>query len=318
MLDTARPNFETKSRLTELIKAHALEPGQTNSPLEQVLFYRADEPTECRPVIYQPSIMIVAQGSKCGFLGENRYQYDAYNYLVLSVPLPLVAQVEEASPEKPFLSMCISVDPVTLGDLLIDLEEDSAPCEDDLEAKGFQAAGPTGLEQAIHAAPLTDHIASAAVRLIEAMDHETDRKVLANQILREIIYRVLVGERGACLRAAARRGGKFHQLAEVLRTIHTRYNEPFSIDDMASIAGMSATAFHANFKTVTSMTPLQYLKNIRLHQARGMMIRDGMNASTAAFRVGYASPFQFSREYKRLFGAPPSREVRDATLEYSL
>ncbi len=313
MLDTARPDFETKNRLTELIKTHALEPGRTASALDRVDFYRADEPTECRPVVYQPSIIIVAQGSKCGLLGENRYQYDAYNYLVLSVPLPLVAQVEEASPENPFLSMCISVDPVTLGDLLIDLEEDSARCED-----GIYAENPSGIEQAIHAAPLTDHIASAAVRLIEAMDHETDRKVLANQILREIIYRVLVGERGACLRAAARRGGKFHQLAEVLRTIHTRYNEAFSIDDMASIAGMSATAFHANFKAVTSMTPLQYLKNIRLHQARGMMIRDGMNASTAAFRVGYASPFQFSREYKRLFGAPPSREVRDAALEYSL
>lgn len=127
---------------------------------------------------------------------------------------------------------------------------------------------------------------------------------------------MLVGERGACLRAAARRGGKFHQLAEVLRTLHTDYTRAFSVADMASIAGMSATAFHASFKAVTSMTPLQYLKNIRLHQARNMMLHDGLNASTAAFRVGYASPFQFSREYKRLFGAPPSREIKGALPEH--
>ena len=135
--------------------------------------------------------------------------------------------------------------------------------------------------------------------------------------MREILYRVLVVERGACLLAAARRGGKFLQLAEVLRTLHTDFNQNFSVNDMASIAGMSATAFHANFKAATSMTPLQYLKNIRLHQARNMMLRDGLNASTAAFRVGYASPFQFSREYTRLFGAPPSREIREALPEYA-
>ncbi|WP_262689810.1 AraC family transcriptional regulator [Kordiimonas aestuarii] len=312
MLDAARPDFETKSRLTELIAKHAHTPGKVQGAIDGVEFYRAEEPTECRPVVYRPCIIIVAQGSKCGLLGDQQYEYNAYNYLVLSVPLPLVAQVKEASRETPFLSMCISVDPVMLGDLLIDLDEDAEGLDDE----GYGASS-VAMEQAIHAAPLTDHIAGAAVRLIEAMDHETERKVLARQIVREIIYRVLVGERGACLRAAARRGGKFHQLAEVLRTLHTEYNHAFSVHDMASIAGMSATAFHANFKAITSMTPLQYLKNIRLHQARNMMIRDGLNASTAAFRVGYASPFQFSREYKRLFGAPPSREIRDVMPEHA-
>ena len=319
MLDAARPDFETKSRLTELIARHAHTPGKVEGAIPDVEFYRAEEPTECRPVVYRPCIIIVAQGSKCGLLGDNRYEYNAYNYLVLSVPLPLVAHVAEASPENPFLSMCISVDPVMLGDLLIDLDEDALEFDDDTGTHpgGRQYnASSVAMEQAIHAAPLTAHIASAAVRLIEAMDHETERKVLARQIMREIIYRVLVGERGACLRAAARRGGKFHQLAEVLRTLHADYNQAFSVHDMAAIAGMSATAFHANFKAITSMTPLQYLKNIRLHQARNMMIRDGLNASTAAFRVGYASPFQFSREYKRLFGAPPSREIRDMVPEH--
>ncbi len=312
MLDTARPDFETKARLTDLIARHAHTPGKVEGAIPGVEFYRAEEPTECRPVVYRPCIIIVAQGSKCGILGENRYDYNAYNYLVLSVPLPLVARVEEASAENPFLSMCISVDPVMLGDLLIDLDED----ELDLDDEGYGSTT-VAMEQAIHAAPLTDQIAGAAVRLIEAMDHETERKVLARQIMREILYRVLVGERGACLRAAARRGGKFHQLAEVLRTLHTDYTRAFSVGDMASIAGMSATAFHAHFKAVTSMTPLQYLKNIRLHQARNMMLHDGLNASTAAFRVGYASPFQFSREYKRLFGAPPSREVRSVLPEHA-
>jgi AraC-like DNA-binding protein len=246
------------------------------------------------PVVYEPSIVIVGQGKKIGYLGDQVYTYDPFNYLVLSVPLPFECETL-ATPEEPYLSVAVRVDPVTVGELLIEMDDDS----------GAGIAVPRG----ICSTPLTDELIGATVRLLECLKTPLDSRILGPQIVREIIYRVLYGEQGGALRALAVRHSRFSQIARVLRRIHTEYDKEFDIEILAGEANMSISTFHHNFKAVTSSSPLQYLKNIRLHKALMLMIRDGLNASAAAGKVGYESASQFSREFKRNFGNSPADEA---------
>ena len=161
----------------------------------------------------------------------------------------------------------------------------------------------------IYSTPLTEGLLDAGVRLLECLRSPVDCRVLGPQVVREIVFRVLQGERGGALRALAARNGSFSQIARALKRLHADYAQPWDVERMAREVGMSVSAFHHNFKAVTSASPLNYLKTLRLHKARMFMLQDGLNASTAASSVGYASPSQFSREFKRFFGSTPLEEV---------
>ena len=285
---------DTRKRLASLLNAVAVHEGTQRTLVEGVEVTRRSRPSSRTPVVYQPNIVVVGQGRKRGYLGDKVYQYDPFNYLVLSVPLP--AECEwEASPEEPLLLVAINVDPTMLGEMLLERDEPLPPV----------GTTPRG----ISTTPMSEELGGAVIRLLECLKSPLDSRMLGRQTVREIVYRELCGEQGGALRALANRDEHFTRIARVLKHIHAEYARPLSAEEMARRAGMSVSAFHHNFKLVTASSPLQYLKRIRLDQARRLMAHDGYNAGTAARAVGYESPSQFSREFKRLFGVTP---VEDA------
>jgi AraC-like DNA-binding protein len=286
---------DTARRLVRLLNDLAVLEGPQPTAVEGVQVSRTSTSSTCRvPVVYQPKIVIVGQGRKRGYLGDKVYQYDPFNYLVLSVPLP--AECEwEASPEEPLLVVSIDVEPAMLGELLLDLDEPLTPAD----------ATPRG----ICTTPMSEELGSAVVRLLECLRCPIDSRMLGRQVVREIVYRVLRGEQGGALRALASRDDHFTRIARALKYVHAEYAQPLSVEELARKAGMSVAAFHHYFKLVTASSPLQYLKRIRLDHAKRLMAHDGYNASTAARAVGYESPSQFSREFKRLFGSTPLEEA---------
>ena len=283
-----------KGRLAELLRDLAVNEGVFPSILEGVRFIRVSNSHPRIQVVYEPSIIIVGQGRKIGYLGNQVYHYDAYNYLVLSVPLPFECETV-ATPEKPLLAVSVGVDPVVLGELLVEMDENPS----------IRGALPRG----IYSTPLTNELISAVTRLLECLKSPRDCSILGPQVVREITYRVLCGEQGGDLRAVAVRHSRFSQIARVLKRIHFEYPHSLDVETMAEEAAMSVSAFHQSFKAVTSTSPLQYLKSIRLHKARMLMLQDGLNAYSAAERVGYESASQFSREFKRMFGCTPAGDT---------
>ncbi len=284
-----------RERLAELLATLAITQGFSPSLLEEVRFIRANKPMPRSPIVYDPSIIIVGQGRKRVFLGDQTYTYDPYNYLVLSVPLPFECETE-ATPEKPLLAVSIKVDPVVLGELLMEMDDNGEI---------------VGTVRGVYSTTLTDELASATIRLLECLKSPIESRILGPQIVREITFRVLRGEQGGALRAVAARHSRFGQIARVLRRVHQEYHKELDVEILAREANMSVSTFHHNFKAVTSTSPLQYLKSIRLHKARMMMVQDGLNAGIVAERVGYLSASQFSRDYKQFFGNSPAKEMRE-------
>ncbi|MCG1054519.1 AraC family transcriptional regulator [Mycetohabitans sp. B5] len=289
--------------MVNLLERLAPNEGYTQSALESVRFMRSNRPLGRTPVLYEPSIVIVCQGRKLGFLGDQVYVYDAQHYLVLSVPLPFSTETE-ASESEPMLAVSLRLDLAELADLILTIDQSSC----------YQQGAPLG----ILSTPLDGDLADATFRLLRALTSPLDAQVLGPAIVREICYRVLVGQQGAALRAALAHQGRFGRVAKALRRIHADYAQPLDVSSLAKEAGMSVPAFHANFRAATLTSPIQYIKSTRLHQARLMMIRDGLTAASASARVGYESPSQFSREFKRFFGRSPVDEARDMRASFAL
>jgi AraC-like DNA-binding protein len=246
------------------------------------------------PVLYEPSAVFVLQGSKHGFVGDKSVVYDAKHYLVLSVPLPFECETI-ATPDRPLLAVYVHMQREVIAELLTAMRwEDTAP-----------RRPPTTIE----AAPLDDRMRENLFRLLEARQSSTDWMVLGPQLVREITYRVLIGPQGYGLRALVKSDGHFTQISRVLQRIHSNYAEPLSVSELASSVGMSQSVFHLHFREITSTSPMQYIKAIRLHQARTLMRYEGLGANVTAVRVGYESPSQFGREFKRMFGYSPGSEL---------
>ncbi len=281
--------------LAGLIVQFATRDGVAWGPLKRVRFFRSSKPTSIQSVIYEPSIILVAQGRKQAYLAGNEYTYDPKHYLITSVPLPVHSRVRIATPEEPFLSMSLIIEPAELSALIMEMDE--APVN----------YGPLQSGISVSAAP--EVFFASAIRLLQALREPMDAKILAPLCIREMLYHALKGPQGHFLRAIALRQGHHHRIAHVLNLIHTKFDESLEVPVLAEAANMSVSTFHQNFKEVTSLAPLQYVKTIRLHKARSLMLYDGISASQAAFTVGYASPSQFSREFRRLFGLPPMEEV---------
>lgn len=257
--------------------------------------FRRDQPTEPISGMYEPSICLVAQGAKRVLLGEDTYVYDAHHYLITSVHLPTVVQIVEASPEKPYLGLRLTFDQREISQLMAD---------SNLPAPRTQQS-PRGMATGDVSLPLL----TAFHRLIDLLGDPQDVPILAPIIQREIIYRLLVGDQGARLRQIASAGSQSHQIARAIEWLKGNFARQLRIDELAGQARMSASTFHHHFRAMTALSPLQYQKHLRLQEARRLMLAERLDAATAAFQVGYESPSQFSREYSRLFGASPLRDV---------
>lgn len=298
-----QPDMSRQAEMAELIRQLAPQEGHTRSLLDGVRLMRADRPLGRTPVLYEPSIVIVCQGHKRGYLANRIYHYDAQHYLVLSVPLPFSTETD-ASPEEPLLAVAVRLEMTAVADLVIEVDQHANPTP----------TAPAG----IVSTPLDTTLADTTVRLLRALRSPLEARVLGPSIVRELCFRVLQGEQGRAIRAALASHGNFGRIARVLRRIHSDYAQPLDVAALAREAGLSVPAFHSHFKTVAATSPIQYVKSVRLHQARLMMIRDHVTAAGAAARVGYESPSQFSREFKRLFGRSPGEEAREMRSAFAL
>lgn len=258
-------------------------------------FFRRSEPTRPDNATYEPSICLITQGAKRVLLGDDSYVYDARRYLVTSVHLPTIVQIVEASPEKPCLGLVLKLDPQEISQLMAD--SNLPPPRTQQSSRGMA----TG--------ELTLPLLNAFQRLTDLLAEEKDIPILAPVIQREIVYRLLVGDQGVRLRQIGTTGSQSHQIARAVDWLKNNFAQPLRIDDLAAQARMSTSTFHHHFRSMTAMSPLQYQKRLRLQEARRLMLSERLDAATAAFNVGYESPSQFSREYNRMFGAPPLRDI---------
>lgn len=269
------------------------EPFVTAIPT--LALYRRTAPTEPTSCMYEPSVALIVQGRKRVLLGDDTYMYDACRFLVTSVDLPAIGEIIEASPEKPFLLLMLKIDQRVMTELLV--EGRLPPPRGEPTGRGMvvgQAAQP---------------LLEAFQRLIDLLDEPNDIPVLAPLIQREILYRLLVSDQGSRLRQIASVGSQGHRIARAIDWLKGHSTEPLRVDELAASVQMSTSTFHHHFRAVTAMSPLQFQKWLRLNEARRLMLMEHVDASTAAFRVGYESPSQFGREYHRLFGAPPLRDI---------
>ncbi|HEY6943374.1 AraC family transcriptional regulator [Dokdonella sp.] len=284
-----------QAELAHRIARNAGGDGVRDTAIAGLSLIRASSPSQPIPCVYHPSLCVVVQGRKRALLGDEIYVYDPLNYLVVSMSIPLVSQIIEATPAQPYLCLRIDVEPKLVNELLVQLGP-AAPSRADDERALFLART---------SAPLLD----AVLRLVRLLDAPAEAAVLAPLALREIHYRVLVGELGQRLRRLCEIDGPSQRVARAIELLKARYSEPLRIEELAAAAHMSASSLHQRFRAATATTPLQYQKQLRLQEARRLMLVEGLEAAAAAHRVGYESPSQFSREYRRLFGAPPRREV---------
>ena len=289
-------NDSIRRRIIDTATRYKSGAFSTPSPVAGVRILYSETPHPRTPVLYEPSIVIVAQGAKVGHVGEKTFRYDAENYLLLTVPLPFECQTI-ASKQEPFVGVSIDIDTAVLQELLIELEDENLDRPASLDAAG------------VNSAAFTEDVLCAIERLFDAMHRPRDAKVLGKLILKEIIYHVLCGDSGAALQALANRHTHFAQVTKALQHIESNFAKPLSVEQLAGLVNMSVSAFHHNFKAVTNTSPLQYVKSYKLHKARLIMLNEGVKAGVAATRVGYESPSQFSREFKRYFGATPVDEV---------
>ena len=281
--------------LNESIARWTEKGEQHTTAIPGLSLFRREEPTEPISGLYDPSICMVAQGAKRVVLGDDTYVYDAHHYLITAVHLPTVVQVIEASKEKPYLGLLLKFDLREVSQLMAD---SNLPAPRTQQSSRGMAVGEVTL-------PLL----AAFQRLLDLLDEEEDIPILAPNIQREIIYRLLVGDQGARLRQIASTGSQSRQIARAIDWLKGNFTRQLRIEDLAAEARMSTSTFHHHFRSMTALSPLQFQKQLRLHEARRLMLGEHLDAATAAFNVGYESPSQFSREYNRFFGAPPLRDI---------
>ncbi|WP_020588733.1 AraC family transcriptional regulator [Desulfobacter curvatus] len=269
--------------------------NQVDTKIPGLRLSRWTTPTEPTSYTLESSICLIAQGSKRVLLGEDAYVYDATHFLITSVDLPVVANIIEASSEKPYLGVILEIDLKEVSQLTVD---SGLPVSRSGQAQKGMAVGRLSL-------PLLETFQ----RLIDLLAEEENIKVLAPLIKREIFFRLLTSDQGPRLQQIAASGSHSHQISRAISWLKNNYTRPLRVNELAASAGMSKSAFHNHFKVMTSMTPLQFQKRLRLNEARRLMLTENMDAMTATFEVGYESASQFSREYSRLFGAPPLRDI---------
>lgn len=278
------------------------------TPIGGLSLIRRDAPSEPLSNVYVPSICMVFQGCKRVTLGDDTFVYNAERYLITSVNLPTVVQILDVSPQKPYLGLKLLLDMREISEMMLD--------------SSLPAPGETSPRRGMATGKVTLPLLNAFLRLVDLLDVPEDIPILAPTIKREITYRLLVGDQGTRLRQIATAGSQSQQIATAVNWLNNNYAEPLKINDLARLAGMSTSTFHHHFRLMTALSPLQYQKHLRLQEARRLMLMERADAASASYQVGYESASQFSREYSRLFGAPPLRDITKlkqiATGEYAV
>ncbi|MCT6516144.1 MULTISPECIES: AraC family transcriptional regulator [Enterobacterales] len=293
-------NLENMASLTQklamLIEKWTYDTNQLKTPIPGLTLTHWTSPTPITSHTHKSGICLIAQGEKRVILGEESFIYDASHFLISSIELPVMANIMKASNEKPFLGLVMELDLQEISQLIVDSE--------------LTFNSDSNAQKGIAIGELSEPLVNAFIRLLTLLDEPNSIKILAPGIKREIFYRLLVTEQGERLNQIVTAGSHSHQIAKAIDWLKNNYIKPLNINELALCSGMSKSAFYTHFKTMTSMTPLQFQKKLRLSEARRLMLTENLGAITTTFRVGYESPSQFSREYSRLFGAPPATDIK--------
>lgn len=269
------------------------EEGSCEVGIKRVYAFRRDTPYKMKPQLNNPQIIILAQGQKNIFLGDKTYLYNTDNYYVQTVPLPVVCEalIEDG---KPLLGIVLEIDPKIIGEIMYEMISE-VPVESKIDGSLYNSG-------------MTQSLLESVIRLMGTLKNENERRVLGPIYLKEILFKIITGENGEILRELAVNNSGFYQISRIINKIHENYSRTYEVRDLAREAGMSVSAFHTAFKGITSSSPLQYIKNIRLHKAKELIQQEGEKVNIAATLVGYESTSQFSREYKRFFGFSPAQD----------
>jgi AraC-like DNA-binding protein len=294
----------SQSRTIALLRAMAPVEGYSLTALPGVRILRSDRALARTPVLYDPGIVIVCQGRKRGYFGDQLYVYDAQHYLAVSVPVPFTMETD-ATPQHPLLALYLHLDFALAAELMLHIDRHPGP-------------DPVQPPQSMMASPMDAAMRASVLRLLEALHRPLEAEVLGPSLLRELYFRVLTGAQGGALREALALKGHYGKIGRALRRIHADYDAALTLSQLASEAGMSVPTFHTHFKAITQTSPMQYLKSTRLHQARLLMVRQDLNAEAACHAVGYTSASQFSREFRRLFGLTPAAEAKRMRNSFAL
>jgi AraC-like DNA-binding protein len=295
-IEKPREMIEMRKELAARIAAHAQSPGANPTAIPDLALYCRTTPTACYLATYEPSVTVFVQGRKRVNLGGHVYLCDGSSFLLSSIDVPAESQIIEASEEVPLLSMFLRLDMPTVREV-ISREE-------------LPESGTSVLSRGIAVGETTVGLLSACSRLIELLETPEDIPFLSHLIQREIIYRILRTPQGERLRAIATTGDLSHRTARAIAWLRANFAKPLRMDELAAVARMGVSTLHHHFRALTAMSPLQYQKQLRLQTARQRMLLDGLDATSAAYEVGYESISQFSREYSRFFGLPPIRDVK--------
>jgi AraC-like DNA-binding protein len=288
--------IEMRKELAIKIAAHAQSLGENPTAIPGLALYRRTAPTACSLATYEPSLTVFVQGRKRVNLGGIEYLCDGSSFLLSSIDVPAQSQIVEASQQVPLLSMFLRLDMPTVREVLS--MEDLQEPETSVECRGL-AVGET-----------TVGLLGACARLLELLETPEDIPFLSHLIQREIIYRILRTPQGERLRAIATTGDLSHRTARAIAWLRAHYTKPLHMEELAAVARMGVSTLHHQFRALTAMSPLQYQKQLRLHAARQRMLMEGLDATSAAYEVGYESVSQFNREYSRFFGQPPMRDIK--------
>lgn len=289
--DGLGPALSALSRCVE----RAVSPGGSKAHLGPIRAFRATRPTRPEHAVFGPLLCVVAQGSKQVLLGDDCYTYKPGNFLLNSVTVPAAGQVLEASEARPCLWLTIEIDLA----IVISVASEA----------GLPRCAPARPLRAMEASPITLPLLQAVLRLARLFDTPDDAGYLAPLALREIVYRLLTGDQVARLGQLASRAGETCRIVGAVEWLRSNFDQPMSVEALARERGMSPSAFHHHFKRLTAMSPLQFQKQLRLQEAKRLMVSEGLDAASAGFRVGYEDASHFSREYRRFFGAPPKRHI---------
>jgi AraC-like DNA-binding protein len=295
---TERQTQRMNANREELVEriARALPADGSVQPFQGLHLYRSSMPLQPIHGVTEPSVCVIAQGSKEILFGDSRYQYDSLHYLLCTIELPSVRRVLDASKERPYLSLRLELTPAVVASIMVETSYAPAP-------------GPADA-RAIAVSQVDANLLDAVVRLVRLVDSPDEARVIQPLITREIIFRLLIGEQGGRLRHLAIQGGYTPPIARAVARLRQDFDQPLRVGQVARDLGMSVSGLHHQFKTVTALSPLQFQKRLRLQEARRLMLGEDLDAASAAYRVGYNNPSHFSREYKSLFGAPPMRDVQ--------
>ena len=285
------------SLMTRFTKGDGIHP----TAIARLSLARFGQPGQPVPAVYPPSLCVIAQGSKVVMLGDERYTYDRSRFLVASVDLPMTGQIIEAAPERPYLCFMLEVEPKEITSLVLEGDEEE------------RAPGPKekATARGVFVSQASPMFIESVLRLLRLLATPEDIRALAPLAEREILYRLLQSEEGWRLRQIAAGHGQARRIARAIAWLRTHFQEVLRVEALAQEANMSVSSFHAHFKSVTAMSPLQYQKQLRLQEARRLLLTDTVDAATAGHRVGYESPSHFSREYRRAFGVPPATDMRN-------